>query len=302
MCRGLMGCVLIIVNIVVMVVSLAFAAVGGILLWSKPLLRRILDRLLINLKEQLDQQTQDTVDQMLQEITKMSAPFGWALFGIGIALFVLAIIAFIGVCCHNTLCLILYAIILAVLAVAHIVALIIYFSNRSLILGYIHDFVTKQVQQYQSIESGDATSLLIAGTMTTLQCCGYNNGSDFLAEGAKFTRRDSAAGRTFTNLQYPLPCCIPTAPDRNTLNAHILRIRLQNPTLVNEAQVLAAAEICPYKFTANNSYIEVGCRQKLEYDITKIVNLAAYVSIGPLILELLLLSFAILIVVLRKKE
>ncbi|VDP66792.1 unnamed protein product [Echinostoma caproni] len=219
-------------------------------------------------------------------------PIGAALFGIGIVLFVFAILAFVGVCCNLSIFLIIYAILLGVLIIAHTIFLIIYFLKKDVVLGYVRRLLEKQTLLYKSLESKDPDSVLLGALMTTLHCCGYNNGSDFYKEGAQFTHRDSYDGREFINISYPLPCC------NSKESKKLLASYIQG----GGKPVTSVPLMCPYVFTEENSHYNIGCRETVEKELVKICDFAAYVSIGPLLLEVILFILAVAIVILRKKE
>lgn len=54
------------------IIGIAIAAVGGILLWGKPLVRKFLDWLMERLQEVMQDQNSETIENMLNDLAKMA--------------------------------------------------------------------------------------------------------------------------------------------------------------------------------------------------------------------------------------
>ncbi|KAF6769392.1 hypothetical protein AHF37_12842, partial [Paragonimus kellicotti] len=60
------------------------------------------------------------------------------LFIMGIVLICVAGLAFVGICCHIRLVLIIYAIVIGIIAAAHIILLIVYFSDKRVVSCFFY--------------------------------------------------------------------------------------------------------------------------------------------------------------------
>ncbi|KER20642.1 hypothetical protein T265_15272, partial [Opisthorchis viverrini] len=174
-----------------------------------------------------------------------------------------------------------YAVVVGVIALAHIILVIVYFSKKDLFLTAVYDSMDDMTKNYKSIESGEVESVTFGLLMSMLECCGFNDANDFTAAGSQFTREDSYNGvqfasellfsKTFqiqnvsrhivlifssiTDIQYPVPCCKTGSVGQN-------------------------GDDCPQTFTVANSNIRTGCKQKI-YE--RAVPLLDSVMLGSLV-------------------
>ncbi|KER20639.1 hypothetical protein T265_10863 [Opisthorchis viverrini] len=106
--------------------------------------------------------------------------------------------------------------------------------------------------------------------MTMFDCCGYNNGTDFLATGAQFTHRDSYGGHNFPLIPYPAPCC-------------------------KKGHIGEGALECPQMFTELNSNYLRGCNKGLHHSLKKPVMLIALGSLVIPIVAVMCICLSILV-------
>ncbi|TPP62501.1 hypothetical protein FGIG_04403 [Fasciola gigantica] len=256
MCKSITCIVLGVFNIALMLGGLALLILGALMKWNKQLLRQICDTALKFISERLGGQASQLADTALDRIQEFAGPFGTVLFIGGIVIVCIAGLAFIGLCCHIRFFLLIYAIIVGVLFVAHAILLIIYFANKDLILNQAHTYMRQAVFNYVSMQNGDINDAVLTILMPTVECCGYDKASDFLQSEAKFSRWDVIGGVNFTNLQYPVPCC--------NLNQ----------------QLGNTSGLCPFTFTSENSFINYGCRERLEKQLFDKVALGSLVVLA----------------------
>ncbi|TGZ69811.1 hypothetical protein CRM22_003518 [Opisthorchis felineus] len=268
MCQKFSCVMLVILNILVVIAGIALMVVGGVIIGSR-------DFVVQQLRTAFDTASQSTGanEEIFYKVVKLfqqvAGPLGIALLVIGIFLFVTAIICFVGVCCHVRVMVIIYAIIVGVIALAHIILVIVYFSKKELFLTAIYDSMEDMTKNYKSIESGEAESITFGLLMAMLECCGFNDANDFNAAGSQFTREDSYNGVEFANIQYPVPCCRRDAIGPN-------------------------ANDCPRSFTADNSNTQTGCKQKIYERAVPILDTVILGSLVVLAVELFALAMAII--------
>ncbi|KAA3675962.1 uncharacterized protein DEA37_0012706 [Paragonimus westermani] len=280
MCRGITCILLAVVNTAVLVAGLALLIAGSLLRWNRSLFERVLS---VALNKAGEIKNKELLDQALAKVQEMAGPIGMVLFIMGIVLICVAGLAFIGICCHIRLILIIYAVVIGIIIAAHVILLIVYFSDRRVIFKYIDQGLQIYVKKYKSLESQEVDSAVVGIFMPAFttkisslilcnfqfQCCGYFNGSDFLESGAEFTRRDSVQGQEITNLSYPLPCCKPesTGPNDNQ---------------------------CPKKFDNDTSYYSIGCKQRIDEKLVPLMDRAMKWSVVVLVFEVAVLALTII--------
>ncbi|KAF5405025.1 hypothetical protein PHET_01383 [Paragonimus heterotremus] len=266
MCRGITCIILAVINTAVLLAGLGLLIAGSLLRWNRSLFERVLS---IALRRVGEIQNRELLDQALAKIQEMAGPIGMVLFIMGIVLICVAGLAFIGICCHIRLVLIIYAIVIGIIIAAHTILLIVYFSDKRIIFKYIDQGLQIYVKKYKSIESQEVDSVVVGIFMPTFQCCGYFNGSDFLESGAEFTKRDSVQGQEITNLTYPLPCCKPE------------NVGIQD----NQ---------CPKVFNEETSYYNIGCKQRIDEKLVPLMDRAMKWSIVVLAFEVAVLALTII--------
>lgn len=268
MCQKLSCVLLVILNVFVLIAGIALIVVGGVIVGSKQFVTQQL-RTAFDTASQSTGANEEVYSRVLKLFQEIAGPLGIALLVFGIFLFVIAIICFVGVCCHVRVMVIIYAIIVGVIALAHIILVIVYFSKKDIFLKVIYDTVQDMVKKYRSIENGDTDSITLGMLMNALGCCGFNSADDFTAPGTGFTRRDSYENVAFRNIAYPLPCC-------------------------KAGSVGQAADACPQTFTAANSNKYVSCKTKIYNQVVPSLNVIMLSSLIILAVELLALALAII--------
>lgn len=265
MCQGITSTIIVILNLIYLLTGLTLLTIGSLLRWNKDMLKSIFTVVLNHAKPNMTAEGERQVNEAVGEIQKIISPIALFLFLGGIAIFVISLLAFIGLSCKLRCMLMLYAGLVATCISIHVLIMIVYFSEPSVFLKSMHSNFNQLLTEYVSVENGDSVSIAVAIVMPTLKCCGYMNGTDFRAHGSRFSGRDKLQNQELTNLKYPLPCCIPdktgTDPDQ-----------------------------CPSVFNNITSYIHTGCKDQLDSYLQTMLNRSMRLSIIILALEVALLA------------
>ncbi|CAH8651434.1 unnamed protein product [Schistosoma rodhaini] len=256
------------VNVVVGVVGLALAILGGLMTWSKSATTRTFGEIWGRYLEKMNL-TNTSSEQTIVDVTlKMSGHYSRPIFAIGLIILIICIAGILGSCCKSSLCLKIYIAAISIFIITHIIILIVYFASKQQPHKFLIQFLNYSIHEYVSISSGDPNSILMGLIMMKLNCCGARNGSDFY-HPVKFDRTDVWNGVTYTNLKYPVPCC--------RFNGNL---EIQD-------------ESCPKSFKISN--IHNGCLKPLHRLLTYYVDIAAYLSLMLLLCEIIIFLMAILI-------
>lgn len=250
---------LIVLNILFLIIGIALSVVGGLLKWNTSAIVSLVEGHIVPLMKQHGGK-QEVVETVVR-LTQSLAPFGLAIFVVGIIILVLCVLGLFGAICNSRLLLIVYLILHGILVVGEIIVVIIYAVKPNILTDPLKATIETMTQNYVSIDSSDTDSMVMKAIMFALQCCGSNNGEDF-KNSTKFKRNQVYDGTTYT-LQYPVPCC---KFDQN--NKPMGR--------------------CPANFDTVNSNIKQGCWTALKGYIDRYGMIAVYISIGVILLQVIL--------------
>ncbi|KAF5406335.1 hypothetical protein PHET_00136 [Paragonimus heterotremus] len=270
MCSQIAKVLFIIINILVALGALAFTVVGALLAWGQPTLKLILNKAIEQISNQTDPNTRQHIDTAVDRILELGYYPGIAIFVFGLSILCLTVIGFIGACCGIKCMLIVYAIIVGLIFLVHLILIIIYFAKKNVITDAMATFVRTEMDSYVSLESGDAHSISAAFIMQGFLCCGANSSSDFQTS-TSFSREDTVKGHKFTGLQYPVACCMQEASSQ--------------------------PDGCPMTFTSNNSYIDRGCIKGMNDDLLVHMDQVVLGSLVLLALTGLLFALAVTLIV-----
>ncbi|CAL8090894.1 unnamed protein product [Calicophoron daubneyi] len=266
MCRRVTCVLLSIVNAIVLAIGIVATVVGACLRWNQPMLRRIIDAGIGDYTKYTDVDVQTMKNKFYAAIQDMASPVGLAPFIFGIILVAIAIIGYVGLCRKLKVLVIVYAVVIGILMAMHLIYIIVYFSNRDLVLKYPMNYLKETVMGYTSISNGDEDSLILGLLMPHFHCCGYENGKDFYSSGAKFTRVEYYHKHKI-RVKYPVPCCKSTGTGQS---------------------------LCPFRFTSSNSYINTGCKKPVKDKLKDIFDIATYVSIVMLVFDAIAFILAVI--------
>ncbi|KAA0192813.1 Tetraspanin [Fasciolopsis buskii] len=246
--------------------------VGGFLAWNKQVVYTLLRDYIYPSVNGLADSTQTKT--AIENIIKMLTPFGLAIFIVGIILLVLCCMGLVGACLNSRCLITLYLAIHGVLLIAELLVVIIYLAKPSIITDGAKQLVSDSVNSYVSYNSTDVSSSLLTFIMPSLNCCGVVNGSDF-ANSTSFQREIQYNNQTIT-LQYPVPCC---KLDGN----------------------YKPMDNCPVSFTTENSNINQGCWTLLETELNRYGHIVAYVCLGVIGLQVILMIAALILACRQEK-
>ncbi|CAH8621870.1 unnamed protein product [Schistosoma curassoni] len=256
------------VNVIVGIVGLALAIIGGLMTFSRSATTRTFGEIWGRYLEKMNL-SNSSIEQTIADATlKMSGHYSRPIFAIGLIILIICIAGILGSCCKSSLCLKIYITAISIIIITHIIILIVYFARKQVPHTFLIQFLNYSIHDYISISSGDPNSILMGLIMMKLNCCGARNGSDFY-HPVKFNRTDVWNGVTYTHLKYPLPCC--KFKDN---------LEIQGDT-------------CPNSF--RNSNVHNGCLKPLHQLLTYYVDIAAYISFILLLCEIIILLMAVLI-------
>ncbi|ESO96338.1 hypothetical protein LOTGIDRAFT_174860 [Lottia gigantea] len=202
-----------------------------------------------------------TADRLLSIIQL----FAYILIGLGAFFFIMALLGIIGACCKVKCVLIVYIILMVLLIVAQIALMVIIFSERQVIEPSMKQPMLDMTMKYTGSTGENGETITLNFLMISLSCCGVNNYEDFNSsiESGSWVNKD---------LKTPLVCCVTPNKSDDSCAKH--------PDYKN-------AEL-------NNA--EKGCYQALWDYIDDESDLAIGISSAIIILQAILVLFAIYIV------
>ncbi|KAF7259569.1 hypothetical protein EG68_03360 [Paragonimus skrjabini miyazakii] len=259
--------VLIVINSITGLAGLIMLAFGALMVWGQDALYNILVRFLTPLLHSTGTSNNAAqITELIGRVLTATSPVGVALFSLGAALTILSMVGYCGACCNYKILLYVYAALIGVVDLAILLCFSIYFAKRDEIASWAVKLFAESVEKYQSMQTNTVDSLVVGLIQPPLKCCGVDGPGDF----KKMASTDVYGGKTYDNLQHPIPCC-----------------------WMNE-QYEIIGQNCPATFTQQNSYINQGCREVLKSTFIHYMNYAAYGLIGAFLVLLVLILFTIL--------
>ncbi|CAH8550860.1 unnamed protein product [Schistosoma turkestanicum] len=262
--------VLIAMNTVSLIVGLALLILGALMVWGQTVIQSLLNNFITNLISQY-MKGSDTgqINELVTRILTSTSPVGLAVFILGCVCAGISLFGYCGACCNMKILLYIYAMLVGVLALAFLVTFSVYFSRKDEIGSKVIDLFQMSVNGYQSMEANTLDSLVVGLISPPLQCCGVNGGDDFKSS-PNFKRTDTYGGKSYSNIEYPVPCC--------KMNA--------NYAITDST--------CPNTFTDANSNAKQGCKEPLKALFLQYMDYVAYGLIGAFVVLLLVVLFTLL--------
>ncbi|CAH8593489.1 unnamed protein product [Schistosoma mattheei] len=262
--------VLIAMNTVSLIVGLALLILGALMVWGQSVIQSLLNNFVTNLIHQYIKGSDGgQINELVTRILTSTSPVGLAVFILGAVCTGISIFGYCGACCNMKILLYIYAILVGALALAFLVTFSVYFSRKDEIGNKAVEMFETSVKNYQSMEANTLDSLVVGLISPPLQCCGVDGGSDF-KNSPNFWKNDTYGGQTYTNIEYPVPCC-----------------KMNKNYAISDST-------CPGQFNDNNSYYKNGCRGPLKEFFLKYMDYVAYGLIGAFVLLLLVVLFTFL--------
>ncbi|TGZ69812.1 hypothetical protein CRM22_003519 [Opisthorchis felineus] len=257
MCEKVTSHLLFILTALMLVVGGVIMIFGGMTVWGP-----VYVKVQTNLWKQDNsleshQESYERIVQLLQSVTR---PLGIVFMVFGFILSITAVLGCVGIC-HLPVMTFVYAILVGVAVLIHIILVTVYFSNKEVFLSQGYATVQNLVRKYTSLESNNKDSWTLGLFMSMFNCCGYWNGDDFNANATQFTRRDRYLEYEYPYIRYPISCC-------------------------KKYKIGQDADSCPQVFNSTNSNVKIGCKSKLYETTVPLVSTFALGSLGILALEL----------------
>ncbi|CAH8624235.1 unnamed protein product [Schistosoma bovis] len=260
-------CILVLVNIIIGLIAGAITVVGGIYIWGEKSLHNTLHTFIVDGISALT--IKKGITKLFFNVFEEIQPLGVYIFVFGLIIFIICLLGIIGTCFKSRLIIYTYLTLHLLVLIPEIVIIIVYFCRPDIVTTFSRNIFNSSIQRYIGYDSPDIHSYALNHIMIQLQCCGINNGSDFVH--VKMTKPNIMYKGEPYEFQYPISCC---KMDRNQ-------------EITNNG--------CPDQFTLENSNIHVGCWPKIESNIIMYGNTAAYILCGVVGFQILFILFALTI-------
>ncbi|KAK0057581.1 23 kDa integral membrane protein [Biomphalaria pfeifferi] len=191
--------VMIVLNIVFMIIGLAFTVVGALLAFVPG---RILQTLYTTAKQTADT-TGYSFPQSADDIANvpMVHEVGLALFILGM---IFTILAFLGCCGSCSSCckilLIGFALVMILLMIAEIVVCSLFFVKDSPLHSNVRTQLKKELKNYKENDTNDAFSQTMNLIQVYFECCGVDNSTDYTVKPRTCQSYDIGCYTKLTNV------------------------------------------------------------------------------------------------------
>ncbi|CAH8653255.1 unnamed protein product [Schistosoma rodhaini] len=261
-------------TILMCILSIAVAFLG-ILKWSDVILQFIMKSLLLPILKQVNSYADETTIQRLIDHMRLATDhLTLAVFIVTVFLLIILCFGMIGICFRSKVIIFVYILLLALSIVLLSVWLITESSDPEIINIPIKNQLKLLINNYHSVGSNEADSVILATLMPLLSCCGFYNGVDF--EKSRFVRNEFYQNIKYEDIQYPITCC-----------------QLDSTFSLRDYT-------CPNHFTESNSFFQIGCWNKLNDLILLIRHAMILVIVGMIGILFLLSGFSSLEIIPRK--
>ncbi|CAH8620503.1 unnamed protein product [Schistosoma curassoni] len=268
-------CLHIFISTILVCILSIFVAFIGILKWCDVTFQFIMKSLLLPILKQVNNNADETTIQRLTEhIRSATDHLTLAVFIVTIILLVILCFGMVGICFRSKVIIFIYILLLALSIVLLSVWLITESADPEIINIPVKDQLKLLIANYHSVASNEADSVILATLMPLLSCCGYFNGEDF--EKSRFVRNESYQNMEYPDIQYPITCC-----------------QLDSKFSLRYSS-------CPNYFTESNSFIQIGCWDKLNDLILLIRHAMILVIVGKIGILFILSGFSSLEIIPRK--
>ncbi|KAK3598326.1 hypothetical protein CHS0354_015338 [Potamilus streckersoni] len=192
--------ILVLINLLLSLVGIALLIIGCIAKWGEQLTDQYLSEVYKTF-ENAASSINANVDVSNFNIADVLNDVFIALIVLGVFFFLFGIFGCIGATCRVKVALIVYSGVLIFIILAELVCVILLFTIREKIDGWLKDPMKKQLKDnYSGLNGTDTVTLTWNLLMTNLHCCGVDSYKDF-ANATKFHRKDS------TGTIFPEACC-----------------------------------------------------------------------------------------------
>ncbi|XP_012946338.1 tetraspanin-9 [Aplysia californica] len=195
--------VLVVVNILILLLSLALLVCGVIVVAGKDIYNSLLDKLEDELQASLTS-AGVTVDTSNLSFSDFMLPLAYAIIALGVLMGALSLLGCIGGCYTIKIVLVVYAIVTLALFLVQLVIVILIYADKSAFDSTVKSAIKDTLKDFKGIEGTDATSLAWNALMNYEECCGVDSYTDFtgLSDWPPATINGNPV-----NLQTPVMCC-----------------------------------------------------------------------------------------------
>ncbi|CAH8632285.1 hypothetical protein MS3_00011177 [Schistosoma haematobium] len=268
-------CLHIFISTILMCILSIFVAFIGILKWCDVTFQFIMKSLLLPILKQVNNNADETtIQRLIEHIRSATDHLTLAVFIVTIILLVILCFGMVGICFRSKVIIFIYILLLALSIVLLSVWLITESADPEIINIPIKNQLKLLIANYHSVGSNEADSVILATLMPLLSCCGYFNGEDF--EKSRFVRNESYKNMEYPDIHYPVTCC-----------------QLDSKFSLRYSS-------CPNYFTESNSFIQIGCWNKLNDLILLIRHAMILVIVGKIGILLILSGLSSLEIIPRK--
>lgn len=259
-CEGCGQILLVLINFLFSLIGIALLVVACLVRFGSDLLDSYLQGAYSAFQKALEEAAaSNDVNISELDIGDLAGDASLAFIVIGAFFFVLGIFGCIGAVCKVKFLLIVYTIVLLTIFVAELIFVILLFTIKSTIDGWIRTpLITKLEEDYTGTNGTDPFSLTMNFVMHEFKCCGIDNYSEFNAT--------SKWNRTQNDQIIPYICCMNTKD-----------------------------KTCVTNPSSNNSYIDQGCYEAINDWLTDHSNVLIGVGAGVAAVQLLLIIFSLII-------
>ncbi|KAA0197974.1 Tetraspanin-CD63 receptor, partial [Fasciolopsis buskii] len=255
------------------IISLVIVIIGATFAWGQNIIKQAVEKGVNPIVENVGGDVEKITNEATAVIGSISSPVGLLVFFFGLVILGISTFGCVGAVCNIKIILQIYAALVGIIILTHAIILIIHFSRPEKTVGPALELLRTMVDEYQSLDSGRPQDFTLSLLMVWYQCCGYDNGEDFL-KSKNFTKKDKYGSYQFNNLMYPLFCC-KTGVD-----------------------TILKPDDCPKSFTEKTSNINVGCAKPLAEKVLHTARKVALGSIVPLLFNVALLVLTVLVIIL----
>ncbi|CAH8593523.1 unnamed protein product [Schistosoma mattheei] len=281
------ACLHIFISTILMCILSIFVAFIGILKWCDVTFQFIMKSLLLPILKQVNNNADETtIQRLIEHIRSATDHLTLAVFIVTIILLVILCFGMVGICFRSKVIIFIYILLLALSIVLLSVWLITESADPEIINIPIKNQLKLLIANYHSVGSNEADSVILATLMplrlrftyTNDMNCSFMlwllNGEDF--EKSRFVRNESYQNMEYPDIQYPITCC-----------------QLDSKFSLRYSS-------CPNYYTESNSFIQIGCWNKLNDLIVLIRHAMILVIVGKIGILFILSGFSSLEIIPRK--
>jgi hypothetical protein len=200
---GLGRVVLVIVNMLILLLSIAIIICGIIVVAGKDIYNKLLDTFRDTLEKALNDMGVH-IDTSNLSFTEVMLPLAYGVIALGVIMGCLSLLGCIGGCCSSKIVLFVYVIITAGFFLIEIAIVIVVYVDKNAFDGVTKPNIKKSLKRFSDIEGTEPETLAWNALMSYGECCGVDSYRDF--EGLEKWPPKTIRNHT-VNLETPVMCC-----------------------------------------------------------------------------------------------